>query len=110
MVRAEHTNIRTTGKDTYHSTMFKLLLELNVICGQRWIQCEWQNSLSRAFVVDGKITLPFRQFNDRANQFFGHKSPAARVRELFKPSADSASLLVKIEKNNFQFRWEVFWR
>jgi len=61
MVRTEPTNTRTTGIDTYHSTMFKLLLELNVICGQRWIQFEWQNSLSRAFVIVGKITLPFRK-------------------------------------------------
>ena len=52
-------NTRTTGIDTYHSTMFTLLLELNVICGQRWIQFEWKNSLSRAFVIDGDITLPF---------------------------------------------------
>ena len=61
MVRAEPMNTRTTGRDTYHSTMFTLglLLELSVICGERWIQFEWQNSLSRAFVIDGKITLPF---------------------------------------------------
>jgi len=31
MVRAEPTNTRKTGEDTYHSTMFTLLLELNVI-------------------------------------------------------------------------------
>jgi len=36
-----------------------LLLELNVICGQRWIQFELQNSPSRAFAIDGKITLAF---------------------------------------------------
>ena len=59
MVRAEPTNTRTTGIDTYHSTMFTLLQELNVICGQRWMQFEWQYILSRAFVIDGKITLPF---------------------------------------------------
>jgi len=59
MVRAEPTNTRTTDIDTYNSTMFTLLLELNVICGQRWIQFELQNSLSRASVIDGKITLPF---------------------------------------------------
>jgi len=59
MVRAEPTNTRTTGIDTYQSTMFTLLLELNVICGQRWIQFEWKNSFNSAFVIDGKITLPF---------------------------------------------------
>jgi len=41
--------------------------------------------------------------NDRVSpyidsHFFGHKSPAARARELFKPSLDSASLLVEMEK------------
>jgi len=35
--------------------------------------------------------------------FFGHKSPTARARELFKPSTDSASLLVDIEKKTFVF-------
>jgi len=33
--------------------------------------------------------------------FFGHISPAARARELFKPSTDSASLVVKIIKKTF---------
>ena len=33
--------------------------------------------------------------------FFGHKSLAARARELFKPSTDSESLLVDIEKKIF---------
>ena len=59
MVRAEPTNTCTTGVDTYHSSMFMSLLEINVICGQRCIQFEWQNSLSRACVIDGKIPLPF---------------------------------------------------
>jgi len=59
MVRAEPTNTCTTGIDTYYSIMFTLLLELNRVYGQRWIQFEWQNGLSRAFVIDGKITLAF---------------------------------------------------
>jgi len=33
--------------------------------------------------------------------FFGQKSPAAR--ELFKPSTNSASLLVEIKKKRFSF-------
>ena len=32
---------------------------------------------------------------------FGHKSPAARARELFKPSTDLASLLLNIAKKQF---------
>jgi len=55
MVRAEPTNNRTASIDNYHSTMFTLLLELNVICEQRWIQFELQNSPSRVFEFDGKI-------------------------------------------------------
>jgi len=37
--------------------------------------------------------------------FFGHKLPAARPRELFKSSMESASLLVDIEKKVSCFRW-----
>jgi len=40
MVRAEPTNNRTASIETNHSTMFSLLLELNVICEQRWILFE----------------------------------------------------------------------
>jgi len=42
--------------------------------------------------------------------FFGQKLPAIRARELFKPSTDSASLLVEIEKKVFRFRFGVLWR
>jgi len=55
MMRAEPTNNRTAGIDTYHSTMFTLLLDLNVISGQRWIQFELQNSPSSVFAFDVKI-------------------------------------------------------
>jgi len=40
MVRAEPTNNRTAGTDTNHSTMFTLLLELNLICEQRCLNCK----------------------------------------------------------------------
>jgi len=40
-----------------------------------------------------------RQFSCRDLQ--SYNSPAARARELFKPSADPASLVVKIEKKFF---------
>ena len=52
-------NTRTTGIDTYHSTMFTLLLELERYMWAKVVQFEWQNSLSKAFVVDSDITLPF---------------------------------------------------
>jgi len=54
-MRAEPSNNRTAGTDTYCSTMFTLLLDLNVISEQRWIQLELQNSPSRVFAFDGKI-------------------------------------------------------
>jgi len=43
------------GTDTYHSTMFMLLLDHIVICEQRWIQFKLQTSPSRVFAFDGKI-------------------------------------------------------
>jgi len=57
MVRAEPTNNRTVDIDINHSTIFTLLIELNVICEQRWIQFELQNSPSRVFAFDGKIYI-----------------------------------------------------
>jgi len=59
-----------------------------------------------------QITQFFRHlvnFNARAGHsagryFFCHKSPAARARELFKPSTDFGSLLVSVEKKIVQFR------
>jgi len=45
-----------------------------------------------------------KPFNDRAGQyigpyFFGHNSPAAAARKVFKPSTNSASLVVPSQKN-----------
>jgi len=61
MVREEPMNNRTASIATNHSTMFTLLQELILICEQKWIQFELQNSPSRVFAFDGKIlyTLPF---------------------------------------------------
>jgi len=56
---AEPTNNRTAGIDIYHSTMFTLPLELNVISEQKWIQFELQNSPSRDLHLMAKSTLPF---------------------------------------------------
>ena len=47
-------------------------------------------------------------FNARTGHYsgwhsFGHNSPAAAAREVFKPSTDSASRLVPSQKNIFQF-------
>jgi len=52
MVRAEPRNNCTADIDTNHSTIFTLLLELNVIREQRWTQFELQNSPSRAFLCE----------------------------------------------------------
>jgi len=55
MVRAEPTNNRTASIDTNHSTMFMLLLKLNIMCEQRWIQFELQNRPSRVFAFGGQL-------------------------------------------------------
>ena len=55
MMRPEPTNNRTAGVDTYHSTMFTLLRDVNVISEQRLIQFELQNSPSSFFAFDVKI-------------------------------------------------------
>jgi len=39
--------------------MFTLLVELNVICEQKWIQFELQNSPRRALHLMAKYTVPF---------------------------------------------------
>jgi len=59
-VRADPTNNHTAGTDPNHSTMFTLLLVFNVICEQRYIQFESQNSPSRVFAFDGKIYCTLR--------------------------------------------------
>jgi len=41
-----------------------------------------------------------RAGHDSGRYSFGHISPAASAREVFKPSADSANLLVSTEKNS----------
>jgi len=61
MVIAEPKNNRTADIDTNHSTMFTLLLELNVICEQRRIQFELQNSHNWVFALDGKIHTAISQ-------------------------------------------------
>ena len=55
MLRAEPTNHHTAGIGLNYSNMFTLLLELNVIYEEKWIQFELQNSPSRVFAFDGKI-------------------------------------------------------
>jgi len=56
MLRAEPTNHHTASIGLNHSTMlFTLLIKLNVICEQKWIQFELQNSPRRVFAFDGKM-------------------------------------------------------
>jgi len=55
MVRAEPTNNHTADIGLNHLNMFTLLLELNVICEQKWIQFELQNSPRTVFAFDGKM-------------------------------------------------------
>ena len=50
-------------------------------------------------------TTPFNAHQNPyiGRRFFGYNSPAAAAREVFKPSTDSASLVVPSQKKNFQF-------
>jgi len=59
MVRAEPTNNRTAGIDTNYSTMSTLLLKLNVMCEQRWIQFKLQNSPAEILHLMAKYALLF---------------------------------------------------
>jgi len=59
MMRAEPTNNRTAGLDIYHSIMFTLPLDLNVISEQRWIQFELQKVQVEFLHLMAKCTLPF---------------------------------------------------
>jgi len=58
-VRAEPTNTRTAVIDANHSTMFTLLLEFNLVCGQRRKQFELQNVPAELLPLMAKYTLPF---------------------------------------------------
>ena len=49
------------------------------------------------------LCLNVHQSHYSGSQFFGYNSPAAAAREVFKPSTDSASLVVPRQKKFFQF-------
>jgi len=53
----------------------------------------------------GHTKQPFNAHQSQyvGSRFFGYNSPAAAAREVFKPSTDSASLVVPSQKNIFQF-------
>jgi len=48
--------------------MFTLLLELNVICEQKFIQFELQNSPGSVFAFDGKIYTTIQQTYEIGSQ------------------------------------------
>ena len=71
MVRAEPTSNRTAGTDTNHSTMFTLLLQLNLICEQRCSQ-GWSQTFSfggatggASFATRGAVNGLCRTFRKR---------------------------------------------
>ena len=59
MVRAEPTNNHSAGIGPNLTTMFALLLELNFICEQKWIQFQLQNSPRRALDLMANYAVPF---------------------------------------------------
>ena len=66
----------------------------------KWISYK----ISQMFNLKSRV----RHFSCRDLQSYDSSGDWAR--ELFKPFADSASLVVEIEKNNFRFQWGVFLR
>ena len=78
------------------------------------------SSYPQTFFVPPKILFSSKKyvqpFGSRVYPLFcrtlqSYNSPGDWARELSKPSTDSASLVVKIEKKNvFRFRWGDFWR
>jgi len=90
MVRAELTNNRTASIDTNHSAMFTLLLELNLICEERCLNCKivplrqnvhyhlanlWNQITTIIFDIFRIITLKQQKFS---------QSDPVRVRQLSK--------------------------
>jgi len=71
MVRTEPTNNRTAGIDTNHSTMFTLLLELNVICQGRIQPASLREAIS---VIFGSQVSVGSQVSFRIVQNHGEKS------------------------------------
>jgi len=61
LVRVEPTDTGTAGRDTNHSTAFTLLLELNVMYGQRWIAYSSNCKIvsPQLLPLMAKYTLPF---------------------------------------------------
>jgi len=62
--------------------------------------------------ISSVVAVCLKPFNalaghDRGRHFFSNKPPAAIARELFKPSTDSASLLVSIKKTLFDSRFSL---
>jgi len=96
MVRAEPMNNSTAGIDTNHSTVFTLLLELNVIREQRWIQFKLQNSPSGFLHLLVNYTLPFsKPVKSIHNKIFWHfQSNHIKTTKIFsvRSSPDRPSL------------------
>ena len=63
-MRAEPTSTRTAGIGTNHSTMFTLLLELNVTCEERWSGHSSKCKIVSAEFLPlmAKYRLPFSKF------------------------------------------------
>ena len=68
----------------------------------------WSTYLPPRYISVFPFKSRVRHVSYRALQ--SHNSPGDWVKELFKPSTDSASLVVEIEKRNFRFQWGFLWR
>jgi len=106
MLRAETTNNCTAAIDTTHSTALTLLLELNVICEQRWIQFELQKSHSRVYAFDGKIHYHLANLWNRiTTKIFDIFRIITLKQQKFSQS--DPVLIRQIEKKNWLLSWSV---
>jgi len=65
-----------------------------------------EQNISQASYFENSVFRIHPLMTTIGRPFFSHETPAAR--ELFKPSTDSASLLLDIEKKTFSFSVGVF--
>ena len=87
--------------------MFTLLLKLNVISEQRWIQFELQNSPSRILNLMAKYTLPLRKpvKSDLNQKFWFFQNNLIKTTKIFSVwSSPAPPILKKLQSDPVLFR------
>ena len=79
--------------------------KLQLLWGPHWKQGTYTLQL----LLGALWPFQYRESPKSCRAFQSYNLPGDWARELSKPSTDSASLVAKIEKNVFHFRWVDFW-